>query len=453
MKYIFKKYINTLLTVGAVVATSCTAHSQEMGFDLGVQPQFWALDSSEYTLKFQGHVELQSLFKPNEEKALNQANKQVEFLFGTFDHQHRQGVPKVNHKIKILSITEKSTMNYDIQYFYEGTAQISGSGSSYNFYLPINPDKVYLKSLVVKNGMTEYPCGDSEHFQSQYFWYFFNPTAYGCPLVEGVDYYEIQGQLLDLPKTTQTFPEYSRMIDGSGVLKASVFYGLNAYGDVNPDTSSDVNASSVRAMRSYLKKKGFTSKKLTMDEIMKVLENRTFDLPFVEVFSKKINSNTGVKQIQITVFFGSTDINGGYGFHKFFAQALSSDSVVIYAGHSGLGSYLSPQKIKSISNVDLSVPKENYQLIFFNGCSSYPYYGAPYFKMKSTDQDPEGTKNLDIMTNGLATYFSAITPSNEALMSAVLTFAESGVKTSYQDIITRADSGNLLSILGDEDNN
>jgi hypothetical protein len=57
------------------------------------------------------------------------------------------------------------------------------------------------------------------------------------------------------------------------------------------------------------------------------------------------------------------------------------------------------------------------------------------------------------MTNGLATYFSAITPSNQAVMAAILNFAESGFKTSYQDIITKADSGNLLSILGDDDNN
>lgn len=444
-------FIKKIILTSMLILSSGWAQSQS--FDLGIQPQFWALDSQEYTLDFDSKVELKTMFTPSDEKIKSQVNRQVEFLFGAFDNNHRQGVPKVNHNIEITSVKNDSSNLHIISYHYKGTVQVSGSGSKYQFYLPTNPDNVYLKSIVVKNGVSQYPCGDSQHYQSQYFWYFFNPKAYGCPLKENVDYFAVTGTLSDLPSTTETFPEYERMLDAEGNLKVSVFYGLNTYGDTNPNTSRDINATSVRAMRSLLLKDGFSSYVLSFDEITKILENRTFDVPYVETFTKSINTNQGTHVVQVQLFFGSTDINGGYGFHKFFAAALMRDSVVIYAGHSGLGSYLSPSEIKKTSNISLQLPKNQYQLIFFNGCSSYPYYGAPYFQMKATDQDPAGTKNLDIMTNGLATYFSAITPSNQAVMNAILNYAETGLKTSYQKIITEADSGNLLSILGDEDNN
>jgi hypothetical protein len=236
-------FIKKIILTSMLILSSGWAHSQS--FDLGIQPQFWALDSQEYTLDFDSKVELKSIFTPSDEKIKSQANRQVEFLFGAFDNNHRQGVPKVNHNIEITSVKNDSSNLYVISYHYKGTVQVSGTGANYQFYLPTNPDNVYLKSIVVKSGVTQYPCGDSQHYQSQYFWYFFNPKAYGCPLKENVDYFAVTGTLSHLPSTTETFPEYERMLDAEGNLKVSVFYGLNAYGDTNPKTSTDINATSV----------------------------------------------------------------------------------------------------------------------------------------------------------------------------------------------------------------
>ena len=114
--------------------------------------------------------------------------------------------------------------------------------------------------------------------------------------------------------------------------------------------------------------------------------------------------------MKIRMWYGDTDTYQGRAFHHFYSQSLSSASVVIYAGHSGLGEYLSPEAIYRRSGLKLNLPKERYQILFFNGCNSYPYYNLEYFAKKSTEQDPNGTKNLDIITNGLPTYFYAIPP-------------------------------------------
>ena len=68
------------------------------------------------------------------------------------------------------------------------------------------------------------------------------------------------------------------------------------------------------------------------------------------------------------------------------------------------------------------------------------------------DRKPGAGKNLDIVVNGLATYFYAIAPSNNVLFEAVYDYFDSEVETDYQDISGNADSDNLFFVTGDEYN-
>jgi hypothetical protein len=79
-----------------------------------------------------------------------------------------------------------------------------------------------------------------------------------------------------------------------------------------------------------------------------------------------------------------------------------------------------------------------------------------YFDRKKTSSDPNGTKKLDIFTNGLSTYFSTMQTSNAALATALeasLQYATTGTAyVSYQTLAKQIDSENLFGINGDEDN-
>jgi hypothetical protein len=398
-----------------------------------MQPLFFADGSRQALLRYEFYVEVKSNFQPTPEEALEQAQKQAAFLFGTFDRQIKRSSPRRDHKISILKTEKVANKKFRVHYSYEGTIQTEADGNSYSFDLPLNPDEVFYNSLVIKNNMTIYPCGDEGHPQPEYFWYFFNPRGRGCPLKLGVDYEVVTGSLDYLPNTQKTYPEYSRLVK-NGQVQVDFFYGMdNPMLTHQPEKSNDYNANNFRAMKRDLLKKGYQSR---------IIENGVQDNPYIEEFTKEFNDVTFV----VRLFFGGTDLHNGFDFHQHWQRALQSSSLVIYAGHSGLGSYLGVQEIENNLNSKLVMPADQYQILFMNGCSSYPYYGDPYFQIKG------GTQNLDIITNGLATLFAAIDSSNKAVFNAVELYFDKGVKTSYQKIIAEADSYNLIAVNGDEDN-
>jgi len=98
-------------------------------------------------------------------------------------------------------------------------------------------------------------------------------------------------------------------------------------------------------------------------------------------------------------------------------------------------------------------------LVYWNGCNSYSYYTLPFFQFKADlnpSKDPNGTKGLDIIANGLPTYFSFNAANAQVALQALLRWEE---KTSYQKLIQSledraAHSGTkvIVNVLGDEDN-
>ena len=75
-----------------------------------------------------------------------------------------------------------------------------------------------------------------------------------------------------------------------------------------------------------------------------------------------------------------------------------------------------------------------------------------YFSRKATDADPRGIKNLEILTNGLATFFTVMHNTNLEVLGAVEAWASGKASVSYQALAKHVDSGNLFGVNGDEDN-
>ena len=63
-----------------------------------------------------------------------------------------------------------------------------------------------------------------------------------------------------------------------------------------------------------------------------------------------------------------------------------------------------------------------------------------------------GSKNLDVITNGLATYFSVIDDTDYYLIDAITEWAQGGRVFSYQELADISDTNNLYGVNGDEDN-
>lgn len=404
--------------------------------------QVWysALDSSEALVRFSHWVEIESTQAPTAYTAQVQVERQITHLFGPLAAAEFPAVPKVDHTVVVTEIEKISNRVQRIHYTYEGHFVVSfGSKNNLALILPNDPDKIYAAGW---RG-SQNPCTDSHYQSAGDFWYFWNPANRGCSLQEGRDYTVINVKLERLPNQKISYPEYSRLADAQGVMAVALFFGMDSpVRKPDPLRSTDVNANNFIRTTQALKALGFIS-----------TEKQRRDIYYYEVFEKKYAGDFQIKTLQVKVYFGPTGINESVlPFHKMLKDAFEKTAVIVYDGHSGLGGHLDLDSIEMNLGEKINFPNNRYQILFFNSCSSYPYYNTQYFARKVTFSDPRGSKNLDILTNGLSTYFDTIANSNFALLNALNEYAASGKRLSYQVLAEQIDSQNLFGVNGDEDN-
>lgn len=156
----------------------------------------------------------------------------------------------------------------------------------------------------------------------------------------------------------------------------------------------------------------------------------------------------------MTIHYSVTGIDddGSKSFHREYKRALENDSVVLYNGHSGLGSNMNLDDIRSQDGTDIHLPKRRYQILLLDGCSTYSHYVDHYFKQKQTRSDPHGSKNLDVITNGIEGSFGNFSQDSMALVGAVLHWATTGAPRNYGQILSKFSPSSLPGVSGEEDN-
>lgn len=434
------------LVVNAVSAAPVTAPPPERKLYVGS-------DSTEAALAFEAFVQFKSAGTPTKILVDRTINAQLTHLFGPLGDAKAYAVPKGEHQVANVRVTALSPGLWRADYSYNGRIVVkNGPTTSLEVILPVDPATAFYAG--VDNGRNL--CTDPHYQTPQYFWYFWNPRKLGCKMVEGRDYMVLSGRLQRLPNTEQTFPEYERLADANGVIRVSVMMGMNDSSlPSDPNLSTDVNADNFRQIQRTLLASGWTSRVLTARDIATIVKVPLRTVPYVEEFSKRVvQANTRREfQLVLRIMFGPSGLyDDSAAFHWFFKDGLENSAVFIYDGHSGLGSYLDVGQIEQLRGFKFQLPRDRYQIYFFNGCSTYPYYNSMFFERKMTPQDPRGSKNLDIFTNGLSTYFYTMGNSNLVLLDGIEMWANGRARLSYQQMARKIDSGNLFGVNGDEDN-
>jgi hypothetical protein len=233
-----------------------------------------------------------------------------------------------------------------------------------------------------------------------------------------------------------------------------VFFGMDDPGrSHDPARSKDDGALSYRALKHKLERAGFRFAEWSDRDSRKIVKGTRATLPYVEEGTKE----SGALTLRARLFFGETGIDeNSRAFHYFFRDALAKASVVLYDGHSGLGGHLDLDSIAEAEGFRFTMPKNRYQLLFFNSCDSYTYYNTLFLRKKRRGRgggvDPKASKNLDVLANGLGTEFDLEQNANYALIDAIDTWAAFGKWTSYQKLASAIDDDNLFTVNGDEDN-
>lgn len=301
-------------------------------------------------------------------------------------------------------------------------------------------------------------CTDQEHNTQSFYWYYWDPSRYGCDHKVGQHYQNITPSLsLATQETQQTFPEYQRMKrerEGRRVMPMTFAFGYYKEPEnPNPDKDLDVGAREYQVFLRELKKILPANHKES--KIMKstypnswgrdwlVGHRYTFTQNDVE-FDIKVVMNAGVDQMLL--------------FARSYAE--ENDGYFGWMGHSRVGSGFDAHRFEMMvrENPERYSISKDYQLIYWGGCNSYSYYTEPFFAMKAlvNPDDPQGSKALDIIANGLPSFFSLNSDNAIIHLKALLGWAN---PRSYQSLLQEMENQArqqgtrvLAVVLGDEDN-
>lgn len=422
-------------------------------------PLFYSPGATEATFEFDAWVELEAATLTRARQAAPAAiESQVRHLYGPMGIGLNRGTPREQHEISRIEVEAlPQAQHFMATYRYSGRALLqSNPDPTYSVLLPIRPDRIYERASHDPQGKITTACTDASHPTERDFWYFWSPERNDCHLLKDIDYFEVRARVNRGLNTVRTYPDYPRLPDTDGRIRIAILLGMDrpSTQDHNPLRSEDVNASTYRGIRETLLDRGFKADRWSLRQIRGVYPGAPArPKARAEIFVETLTKHAGPYTLEVTLFFGpSAAEEHSKAFHYFLKDAVAHSAVLIYDGHSGSGRNLNLPAIEKARGLKIRAPQNRYQIFYLNGCSSYSYYTELYFGLKKSPADPSGTRNLDFMSNGLMTFFFALPQSNLALLTAIDSWASGNHIWSYQEIADAADSDNLFSVNGDEDN-
>lgn len=338
----------------------------------------------------------------------------------------------------ITEITKLPGANgFLVKYNLKTKGIFSNGKVQYSFTLPINPKKLF----AVSQGKCSVKPSEESNF-----WYHWEPTLTNCPLRETVDYFITHSNLTPIKNTEKSYPEYSRLVDASKVIKVTMFFGFEKYGYQNwTPSGTDWGIRGFNQAREFLKNSGFSEAILTAQQVASLYKAKDRFIPYISEFTFKGSTAT----IRIRLILCDTGINhNSTAFHFLLKDSLQQESVIVYNGHSGIGHNLDLSHIEKLRGIKF-VMSPKYQIVFLGSCIPYSYYTEIFFNRKKNQSDPTGSRHLDILSYGKEALFG--NKEDQAFIKALTTYAVSGEKQSYQQIINSSPNY-FFGVNGDEDN-
>lgn len=413
------------------------------------ETNYYGPRSTEALLKFTARIQLK-LETPLKQDQLKSApvevNKavtdQLAYLIGhlqsgSFIASYQYpGVIGKKYEVELLDVTAPENGKQFLTYRFEGKVNFHSSVFSTSnvryvpLKMPLNPYDIYAHAFV--KGKNE--CVSEESTPTSFF-YFWDTEKENCPLKGDKELVlHLTGKLEQKSNTVMTWPEYDQLY-ARPELNIAVFFGyINEidFTRINPEDEG------------FLSYQNFKKNMLAQDFVILKEKTAAPGIALSILFEKTIINQFGLTQkIKVNVLLSDTAwASPDRTFAAAYQDALENAQIVTYDGHSGLGKNL------SLINFPATQWNNDYQLFYFNGCSSYAYYTDMYFVAK-----PGGTRNLDIISTGLPTPTSTSAPNMMAFLQPFL----DGKIESFQSLLVGMENSNrgetyLSGVNGDEDN-
>lgn len=275
-------------------------------------------------------------------------------------------------------------------------------------------------------------CGKAE-YGAEYFWHDFNPKAAQCHL-KAEDVVRASASVAPHPKaTSEKYPEYTKILEDDAIDVVGIF------GIITNNAPFDEG---VRERETFLK---------SAAEMLKNAKREDLKPPQSAIADSTVTGTVDVggraRRVTVTAFLVQELASVGRDFDDRYSPLSEKADFVVYSGHAGLGSNVAALAEKTRPT------KGKYQLVFINGCQTFAYLGRTMhdarIALNGANDDPNGTKYLDVVANALPSYSDNAVPTL-ALMKAMI---DSSTKPrSYNDLLTQFSQRHLTAVFGEEDN-
>lgn len=407
---------SALLLLAVALSGMNLAHATVPYFGVGAA-QGWV--EFDYSVKFT------STAQPTDAQVRDQVEQQLFFVLYPLEIQ-ANAIPFRDFQISNVKSTADGAGGFNSTYHFRG--KFAGTTQKgWVLYMPFEPTSPALQAKMVANGSNL--CGGGSTKST--LWLEWVPTSSTCPLKDGVDYKKFTVDLQVEANTKQTYPEYARLMTETGDFDAAIFYGDGTSGEFNQVTSMLAD---------------FQAQSWTEAEKLAVAPGTDVSGVKVTTFTKQATKG----QIRVLLFQGDSHMGNATAraFHYFYKKAIEEFGFVAYMGHAGYSHNVSLAEMEAAEGFSI-LPRAGYQIYDVNACLPYFYYLKGLFSRKATHIDPNGTKDLDVISSQVVGYFGYV--GNVNTVRAVELFMNGQPAPSYQEILKmNGMSGGAVN--GDEDN-
>jgi hypothetical protein len=404
---------------------------------------YYSKDSYEGDVTFTGMVEIAD-DTPDFLLMPSFISRQLLYLAGPLQAAPKKSAAKNDGQIDILGkYRDSKTGKLYVRYRYTDTFVLDNALQDVvKIRLPLNLDDIWERS-----SDNCFSWGD--RYRMAYFW---SPQGKGCQLVEGVDYFTADATIVARrANTTNTTPAYERLTNSNGEIRVVLAFGADhdEDGKVAPDESKDYNAANYRDTRKFLLGQGFSVRAIPVDQREREC-GTTKPLAASPGYVEEFARNDAGRKIVVRLFWGVANI--GAESNAFFCmakEAAERGSVFLYSGHSRVGG-LDLKYMGDQIGSPIKIDSNQYHIYGFFGCSSYSYYNLSYFAAKASNADPDGTKNMDIITNGVTGSFGSMTDFTIKTMTPIFNWSARGTKMTWQQIMNSYSERFLTGVNGDK---
>jgi hypothetical protein len=301
---------------------------------------------------------------------------------------------------------------------------------SYRIVVPLHADAAGLDAF---NAKYAHKCGHTEYGQENT-WYDFTPIATGCA-IDAADVLDTVADVRPNPDVTSVrYPEFPRFWE-DGEFRVVLVNGTDGAWSKDP---SDPLVSVYLEFQAELQRT-FGGTVTQGPTSASIFDDWTLEAPITTY-------SGGEGKIVITTLLTGQLESAGPDLDARFDEISGDADVLMYGGHSGLSKNIRAMAAKGV------VKPQHYQVMILQGCSTFAYLDRSLverrIEVNGAEEDPDGTRYLDIIATAQPAYMSTNVPT----FMAALTHLSDHTPHTYLELLDEMPQSAIPVVAGEEDN-